>query len=116
MLTLAQAVQNSPEDPTMAAKYTEEGMELVQQLSQEIRTMSYLHPPLLDETGLAEALRWYIQGLSERSGLEIAFIIPDRVEREVDQALGSVCPGIGKNLAVGNALRRLRSRGAAMGQ
>lgn len=46
----------------------------------------------------------------------LIFIIPDRVEREVDQALGSVCPGIGKNLAVGNALRRLRSRGAAMGQ
>ena len=81
-MTLAQAVQNSPEDPTMAAKYTEEGMELVQQLSQEIRTMSYLlHPPLLDETGLAEAFRWYIQGLSERSGLEIAFIVSPEFQR-----------------------------------
>jgi PAS domain S-box-containing protein len=44
----------------------------VQQLHREIRTASYLlHPPMLDENGLAPALSWYVQGLSERSGLEI---------------------------------------------
>ena len=44
--------------------------------------MSYLlHPPLLDETGLSEALRWYIQGLVERSGLEIVLDIPANFER-----------------------------------
>jgi hypothetical protein len=44
--------------------------------------MSYLlHPPLLDETGLTEALRWYIQGLTERSGLEITLEISDDFER-----------------------------------
>ena len=50
--------------------------------------MSYLlHPPLLDETGLAEALRWYIQGLAERSGLEIALEVPadfERLSREME--------------------------------
>jgi PAS domain S-box-containing protein len=46
--------------------------EIVQQLQREIRTTSYLlHPPLLDESGLASALRWYVEGLSERSGLAI---------------------------------------------
>lgn len=46
--------------------------ELVQQLHREIRTTSYLlHPPLLDENGLVSALSWYVQGLSERSGLSI---------------------------------------------
>jgi signal transduction histidine kinase len=60
----------------------EESQKLVQQLSQEIRTMSYLlHPPLLDETGLTEALRWYIQGLTERSGLQIALEVSDDFER-----------------------------------
>jgi PAS domain S-box-containing protein len=45
---------------------------LVQRLSQEIRTTSYLlHPPMLDEIGLPEALRWYMQGLTERSGLDV---------------------------------------------
>jgi signal transduction histidine kinase len=44
--------------------------------------MSYLlHPPLLDEMGLPEALRWYIDGLSERSGLEIVLDLPRDFER-----------------------------------
>ena len=29
-----------------------------------------LHPPLLDEVGLVSALRWYLEGLTERSGIE----------------------------------------------
>ncbi len=46
--------------------------ELVQQLQREIRTTSYLlHPPLLDEAGLSSALSWYVEGLVERSGLEL---------------------------------------------
>ena len=51
---------------------------LVQQLSREIRTTSYLlHPPLLDESGLAEAIQWYMHGLMERSGLTIELDIPN---------------------------------------
>ena len=38
---------------------------------QEVRTMSHLlHPPLLDEVGLVWALRWYLEGLTKRSGIE----------------------------------------------
>lgn len=59
------------------AKSTEQTAELVQQLTREIRTMSYLlHPPLLDENGLVAALSWYIDGLKERSGLAITLDIP----------------------------------------
>ena len=55
---------------------------LVQDLTQEIRTTSYLlHPPMLDESGLSSALRWYIDGLAERSGLSIELNIPDNLER-----------------------------------
>jgi signal transduction histidine kinase len=43
--------------------------------------MSYLlHPPLLDEHGLTVAIRWYIQGLMERSSL--------KVELEISGSLG----------------------------
>jgi PAS domain S-box-containing protein len=43
--------------------------EMIQQLSQEIRTASYLlHPPLLDEAGLESAIRAYIDGLPARGG------------------------------------------------
>ena len=55
---------------------------LLQRLSQEIRTASYLlHPPLLDECGLAMALDWYTQGLKERSGLQISLKISRELGR-----------------------------------
>ena len=45
---------------------------LVQDMSKEIRTISHLlHPPLLDESGLSSALRWYIEGFSERSKINV---------------------------------------------
>ncbi len=44
--------------------------DVLQQMSQEIRTLSYLlHPPLLDDLGLASALKQYAIGFSERSGI-----------------------------------------------
>ncbi len=49
-----------------------ESMDLAQQVVNEIRTLSYLlHPPLLDEVGLGSALRWYVDGLAERSKIQI---------------------------------------------
>jgi PAS domain S-box-containing protein len=78
------AQQNDPE----IAKDLEDCRDLVQQLSKEIRTTSYLlYPPLLDETGLYQALCWYIQGLMERSGLEIKLRISEqfgRLPREME--------------------------------
>jgi len=64
------------------APQAEETLEMIQQLSQEIRTTSYLlHPPLLDETGLADALNWYVEGLIRRSDLEIGVLISDNFGR-----------------------------------
>jgi signal transduction histidine kinase len=40
---------------------------------QQIRSTSYLlHPPMLDEVGLPSAVQWYLDGLSERSGIAIS--------------------------------------------
>jgi PAS domain S-box-containing protein len=59
-----------------------EAESLVQHLSREIRTTSYLlHPPLLDESGLSSALDWYVQGLKERSGLDVELSIPKKLGR-----------------------------------
>lgn len=69
----------------------EETQDLVQELSREIRTTSYLlHPPLLDENGLAEAIQWYTQGLTKRSGLTVELDISgdfDRLPQEVELAV-----------------------------
>jgi len=38
----------------------------------EVRTLSYLlHPPMLDEAGLEDALRHFVEGFSERTGIEV---------------------------------------------
>jgi PAS domain S-box-containing protein len=38
----------------------------------EIRTLSYvLHPPLLDQTGLQSAVRWFVDGFRRRSGIDV---------------------------------------------
>ncbi len=66
------ARQNPPVDAAVADSHA-----LIQQLNKEIRTLSYLlHPPLLDENGLSEAIHWYAQGLMERSDLKIELAVP----------------------------------------
>jgi signal transduction histidine kinase len=59
-----------------------ESIALAEQSISEIRTLSYLlHPPLLDETGLTSALRWYATGFAKRSGIKIDLDLPDTLER-----------------------------------
>lgn len=78
-LNLANIAKYAPENIPHVSGAIEHSQELVAELTQEIRTMSYLlYPPLLEETGLAETIRWYVQGLRDRSGLVIAVdITPD---------------------------------------
>jgi len=55
---------------------------LVQDMSSEVRTISHLlHPPLLDEAGLASALRWYVEGFSQRSKIQVELDLPDNFGR-----------------------------------
>ena len=68
-----------------------EAQELLQRVSQEVRTTSYLlHPPLLDESGLPAALRLYIDGLTERTDLDIELSVSDefgRLRKETELAM-----------------------------
>ncbi|HEY4816648.1 MAG TPA: response regulator [Candidatus Acidoferrum sp.] len=49
-----------------------ESRDIVSQIGEEIRTLSYiLHPPLLDECGLASAVHWYAEGFEKRSGIKL---------------------------------------------
>jgi len=64
---------------------------LVHEINKEVRTISHLlHPPLLDEAGLASALRWYIEGFAERSKIKVDLEFPDdfgRLSRELETAI-----------------------------
>jgi PAS domain S-box-containing protein len=55
-----------------ARQTLDQNQALIEQCSREIRTMSHLlHPPLLDEVGLDSALRWYVDGFSDRSKITV---------------------------------------------
>ncbi|HSL22782.1 MAG TPA: ATP-binding protein [Vicinamibacterales bacterium] len=65
-----------------------DGAEHVEQITQEIRTVSYLlHPPMLDELGLEYVLPWYVDGFRERSGIPVTLHVPagfGRLPREIE--------------------------------
>lgn len=73
-------------------KASGDASQLVDRAIQQVRTISHLlHPPLLDEVGLVSALRWFLDGLSERSGIEIQLqVAPSdlgRLKSEVETAI-----------------------------
>jgi PAS domain S-box-containing protein len=81
-INLATIAQKAKKRAPEMSESVEQALEMVQELTKEIRTTSYLlHPPLLDENGLPAALSWYIRGLSDRSGLDIAFRISEEFGR-----------------------------------
>ena len=76
---------------TKIASTVNDSAALVQELSKEVRTISHLlHPPLLDEAGLASALRWYVEGFAQRSKIEVGLEFPvdfGRLPRESETAI-----------------------------
>ena len=68
-----------------------EAIRLTYESMKEVRTLSYLlHPPLLEESGLASAVQWYLDGFSARSHIEIEFEKePDfpRLPRDLELAM-----------------------------
>ena len=57
----------------------------------EVRTLSYLlHPPMLDEGGLEDAIRDYVDGFTKRSGIQVELEVSPRfgrMKRDVELAL-----------------------------
>lgn len=75
-----------------AAKVLSDSLTLADQASRELRTLSYLlHPPLLDNSGVGQALRWYIDGFIQRTKIDVDLTIsppelgrlPNELERTI---------------------------------
>jgi len=68
-----------------------ESINLANQVIRETRTLSYLlHPPLLDEAGLTDALHWFVGGFIDRSGIQTTLNVADdfpRLPRELETAI-----------------------------
>ena len=73
------------------ANAVSESEAMVQEMSKEVRTISYLlHPPMLDEAGLASALRWYVEGFTQRSKIQVEAEFTDnlgRLSQELETAI-----------------------------
>ena len=76
---------------TEARQKAVEARTLIDSALQKVRSISYLlHPPLLDELGLGSAIRWFLEGLTKRSGIQTSFEIqPDfpRLAADLETAL-----------------------------
>jgi signal transduction histidine kinase len=74
-----------------AGRAMDESIDLAQEISSELRTLTHLlHPPLLDVAGLASALRWYVLGFAERSGIRAELELSEevgRLPRDVETAI-----------------------------
>jgi signal transduction histidine kinase len=90
-LNLAQAMQSSDSLSERSRHALAEARRLLQEMSREIRTLSYLlHPPLLDELGLVSAIKEYAEGFSERSGITLELDLQAgfaRLSQEAETAL-----------------------------
>src|SRR5579859_528724 len=65
--------------------------ELVDVCIREVRTLSYvLHPPMLDEAGLDDAIRHFVSGFAQRTGIKVKLEVSanfGRLSREEEMAL-----------------------------
>ena len=68
-----------------------ESKELVDNSLKEVRTLSHLlHPPMLDDVGLLPAIRWYANGFSQRSSIQVELNLPadlPRLSTELETAV-----------------------------
>jgi PAS domain S-box-containing protein len=81
-MNVAAIAQEKAKLSAAAARCLDENGVLVDQALTEIRTLSHLlHPPFLDEVGLASALEEYVDGFAKRSNLCVTIDLPVKMRR-----------------------------------
>ena len=82
LMALSAAISSSEQVPADCQSGLREVEDLLQQAIREVRTVSHLlHPPLLDESGLFSAVRWYAEGFSKRSGVKLTLEFDEQSDR-----------------------------------
>ncbi len=79
-MQLNAAVQRRP-DPN-GVRILNECLGLSDQVMRDVRTLAYsLYPPMLEEAGLASAIRWFVEVFSRQTGLTVQLFVPPRFRR-----------------------------------
>jgi PAS domain S-box-containing protein len=80
--TLSQLHDSIPSSGRKLRKLAAQCQALADQCIRGVRTLSYLlHPPMLDEAGLEDAIRHYASGFRRRTGIEVEVEISPHVAR-----------------------------------
>jgi len=59
------------------SSYVKEAAEAVDRALQQVRSLAYLlHPPFAEDMGLLTALRYYVEGVSQRTGIQVKTKLP----------------------------------------
>jgi two-component system, NarL family, sensor kinase len=89
-LTIERATDNDRGSSDQHARLPN-AIRLLEKSLRDLRTLSYLmHPPMLDELGLVPAVRWYLKGFGERTGIPVMLEtrpMAKRVPAEIESAL-----------------------------
>ncbi len=86
-INLSLVKDKSPTQSREVEKLFSQCISLTTNISDELRTLSYLlHPPLLDECGLETAIQWYVSGINQRKGPHVAVEITRELRRLTEEA------------------------------
>jgi len=67
-------VQQDPKSPHM--ENAAQALHVLERAIASVRSLAHLlHPPLMDEVGLLSALRWYVEGMTKRTGINASLSV-----------------------------------------
>jgi signal transduction histidine kinase len=88
---LSQLHASIPSSSRRLRKLASECQALAEQCIREIRTLSYLlHPPMLEEEGLEDAIQLFVEGFTKRSAIQVELEVSPqlgRLDADVELAL-----------------------------
>jgi PAS domain S-box-containing protein len=92
LATMLGQLRNSiPTAKRKSRQLLSESKALADKCIRDVRTLSYvLHPPVLDEAGLGEAIRDYVDGFTKRSGIQVELDLSPhlgRLARDIELVL-----------------------------
>jgi signal transduction histidine kinase len=90
IMNLGMLEQSEPALTDESRRTLAESRSLADECCRDVRMRAYLlHPPLLDEMGLVSAVRWFSDGFTKRSGIQVILILGDigRLPMPIETAL-----------------------------